>query len=69
MNQRDPKALETDRLLEKNKSANRHTTVGEIPWNYDRSELIADGAIHVVGVAMGSGATTTLRNLTPNLLS
>ncbi|WP_374708931.1 PAQR family membrane homeostasis protein TrhA [Nitrobacter vulgaris] len=64
MNQRDPKALETDRLLEKNKSANRRTTVGEIPWNYDRSELIADGAIHVVGVGMGLGATTTLIVLT-----
>ena len=46
INQRDPKALETDRLLEKNKNPNRRTTVGEIPWNYDRSELIADGAIY-----------------------
>jgi hypothetical protein len=64
MNQRDSKALETDRLFAKNKSANHRTTVGAIPWNYDRSELIADGAIHFVGVGMGLGATTTLIVLT-----
>lgn len=64
MNQRDSKALETDRLFAKSKSANDRTTVGAIPWNYDRSELIADGAIHFVGVGLGLGATTTLIVLT-----
>jgi hemolysin III len=64
MNQRDSKALETEIRFATNKSANHRTTVGAIPWNYDRSELIADGAIHFVGVGMGLGATTTLIVLT-----
>jgi hemolysin III len=64
MNQRDCQAFETDRRLAKNNGTSPRTTVGAIPWNYDRSELVADGVIHFVGVGMGLGATTTLIVLT-----
>lgn len=64
MNERGSRAIETDRRLEKSKIASLRTTVGAIPWNYDRSELFADRVIHFVGVGMGLGATTTLIVLT-----
>jgi hypothetical protein len=38
-------------------SANRHP--GQISWNYDRAEIIADGAVHAIGVCLGLiGAVT-----------
>jgi len=34
---------------------------GNVAWNYDRGEIIADGAVHVVGVLLGLiGAVTLL---------
>lgn len=56
--------FETDRQLEERNGARRRARVGAIPWNYDRSELVADGVIHVVGVGLGLGATTKLIVLT-----
>src|SRR5258707_10968695 len=38
-------------------SANRHP--GQISWDYDRAEIIADGAVHAIGVCLGLiGAVT-----------
>jgi hemolysin III len=34
--------------------------IGAVRWNYDRAELIADGVIHVFGVACGLVAATAL---------
>ncbi len=34
--------------------------VGAIPWNYDRTEIIADGVIHSLGISLGLGAASTL---------
>ncbi len=38
--------------------------VGAIPWNYDRTEIIADGVIHSLGICLGLGAASTLIVLT-----
>jgi hemolysin III len=32
---------------------NRSGAAGSIPWDYDRSEIIADGVIHAVGICLG----------------
>ena len=37
---------------------------GAIRWNYDRAELIADGVVHIVGLAFGLIAATALIVLT-----
>lgn len=37
---------------------------GIIRWEFDRAELIADGVVHVVGIALGLIAATTLIVLT-----
>src|SRR5258707_14606169 len=38
-------------------SANRYP--GQIPWNYARAEIIADGVVHAIGVCLGLiGAVT-----------
>ena len=37
---------------------------GAIRWNYDRAELIADGVVHIVGLAFGLVAATALIVLT-----
>src|SRR5258706_10571229 len=38
-------------------SANRYP--GQITWNYDRAEIIADGVVHAIGVCLGLiGAVT-----------
>ena len=32
---------------------------GQISWDYDRAELIADGAVHAIGICLGLiGAVT-----------
>lgn len=31
-----------------------------VPWNYDRHELVADGVVHAIGVALGLIAATAL---------
>ena len=28
---------------------------GQISWDYDRAEIIADGVVHAIGVCLGSG--------------
>jgi hemolysin III len=33
-------------------------------WNYSRAELLADGAVHVIGVVLGLSAVVTLIVLT-----
>jgi hemolysin III len=30
------------------------------PWNYDRSEMVADGVIHVIGICFGLIGAVTL---------
>jgi len=37
---------------------------GAVFWNYDRTELIADGIVHIVGVCFGLVAATVLMVLT-----
>jgi hemolysin III len=41
-----------------------HAAAGAARWNYDRSELIADAVVHVVGVCFGLVAATALIVLT-----
>jgi hemolysin III len=41
-----------------------HAAVGAVHWNYDRAELIADGVVHILGVAIGLIAVTALITLT-----
>ena len=64
MNLFDSQAFETDTALERSQIASPRILVGAIPWNYDRSELVADGVIHFVGVGLGLAATVTLIVLT-----
>lgn len=37
-----------------------HAVAGHIQWDYDRTELIADGVVHAVGVCLGLIAATAL---------
>ncbi|MGH6780078.1 MAG: PAQR family membrane homeostasis protein TrhA [Bradyrhizobium sp.] len=37
-----------------------HAAAGAVGWNYDRTELIADGIVHAVGVVLGLIAATAL---------
>jgi len=41
-----------------------HAAAGAVGWNYDRSELIADAVVHIVGVCFGLVAATALIVLT-----
>ncbi|MBA2398759.1 MAG: hemolysin III family protein [Bradyrhizobium sp.] len=41
-------------------SSSIHVAAGAVRWNFDRSELIADGVVHVVGICFGLVAATTL---------
>jgi len=41
-----------------------HAAAGAARWNYDRSELIADAVVHVIGVCFGLVAATALIVLT-----
>jgi hemolysin III len=41
-------------------STSAHAMAGAVRWNYDRTELIADGVVHVVGVCFGLIAATVL---------
>jgi hemolysin III len=45
-------------------STSASAAAGAIRWNYDRAELIADGVVHIVGVAFGLIAATVLIVLT-----
>src|SRR3954465_2243064 len=45
-------------------SSSVHATAGAVRWNFDRSELIADGIVHIVGICFGLGAATALIVLT-----
>lgn len=45
-------------------SSSAHAAAGAVGWHYDRAELIADGVVHVVGVAFGLVAATALIVLT-----
>jgi hemolysin III len=33
--------------------ATPHRCPGQISWDYDRTEIMADGAVHVIGVCLG----------------
>jgi len=41
-----------------------HAAAGAARWNYDRSELIADAVVHIIGVCFGLVAATALIVLT-----
>src|SRR3954463_3278763 len=41
-----------------------HAAAGAVRWNFDRSELIADGVVHIVGICFGLVAATALIVLT-----
>lgn len=45
-------------------STSVHAAAGAVGWHYDRAELIADGIVHIVGVALGLIAATVLVVLT-----
>jgi len=45
-------------------STSFHAAAGAVRWNYDRSELIADAVVHVIGVCFGLVAATALIVLT-----
>jgi hemolysin III len=45
-------------------SSSIHAAAGAVGWNYDRSELIADAIVHIVGVCFGLVAATALIMLT-----
>ena len=45
-------------------STSLHAASDAMQWNYDRAELIADGVVHVIGVAFGLVAATVLIVLT-----
>jgi hemolysin III len=41
-------------------STSFHTAAGAVRWNFDRSELIADAVVHIIGVCFGLVAATAL---------
>jgi len=45
-------------------STSIHAAAGAVRWNFDRSELIADGIVHIVGICFGLVAATALIVLT-----
>src|ERR1700712_424591 len=45
-------------------SSSIHAAAGAVRWNFDRSELIADGVVHIVGICFGLVAATALIVLT-----
>jgi hemolysin III len=45
-------------------SSSIHAAAGAVRWNYDRSELIADAVVHILGVCFGLVAATALIVLT-----
>src|SRR6476659_2927297 len=45
-------------------STSFHAAAGAARWNYDRSELIADAVVHIIGVCFGLVAATALIVLT-----
>src|SRR3954467_4036826 len=45
-------------------SSSIHAAAGSVRWNFDRSELIADAVVHILGVCFGLVAATALIVLT-----
>ena len=45
-------------------STSIHAAAGTVRWNFDRSELIADAVVHIIGVCFGLVAATALIVLT-----
>jgi hemolysin III len=41
-------------------STSIHAAAGAVRWNFDRSELIADAVVHIVGICFGLVAATAL---------
>jgi hemolysin III len=41
-------------------SSSVHAAADAVRWNFDRSELIADGVVHIVGICFGLVAATAL---------
>jgi hypothetical protein len=57
-------ALEPDKRFARSAAAAPQNTIGAIQWNYDRTEIIADGVIHALGITLGLAAASTLIILT-----
>src|SRR4051812_2229690 len=45
-------------------SSSVQAAAGAVRWNFDRSELIADGVVHIIGICFGLVAATALIVLT-----
>jgi hemolysin III len=45
-------------------STSIHAAAGAVRWNYDRTEMIADGVVHAIGICFGLIAATVLIVLT-----
>jgi len=45
-------------------STSIHAAAGTVHWNFDRTELIGDGIVHIVGICFGLVAATALIVLT-----
>ena len=41
-------------------STSLHAAAGAVHWNFDRTELIADGVVHIIGICFGLVAATVL---------
>src|ERR1700712_5983353 len=54
------KAVMTIFRLKQIASTSIHAAAGAMQWNYDRTELIVDGVVHIVGICFGLVATTAL---------
>ena len=50
--------------LKQTMAGHLHTAKGAVRWNYDRTELIADGVVHILGLVFGLVAATALVVLT-----
>jgi hemolysin III len=64
LQQSEVDALEPDKRFARSAAAAPQNTIGAIQWNYDRTEIIADGVIHALGITLGLAAASTLIILT-----
>ena len=64
LQQSEVDAFEPDKRFARSAAAAPQNTIGAIQWNYDRTEIIADGVIHALGITLGLAAASTLIVLT-----
>jgi hypothetical protein len=64
LQQSEVDAFESDKRFARSTAPASQNTVGAIQWNYDRTEIIADGVIHALGITLGLAAASTLIILT-----